>query len=91
MDFLDDDVKRANLMFWSFIVIYVFCEMGEKVTNQFNEFGEELGQCNWHLFSMKLQRIYIIALANADQPTTIHGLGHIVCVRESMKKVILHA
>ena len=63
--------------------------MGEMVTNQFDEFEEELSQCNWYMFSMKLQRIYMIVLVNAEQPTTVHGFGNIVCARESMKKVIL--
>lgn len=77
-------------MFWSFALIYAFSEMGEMVTIQFNDFEMELGQCNWHLFPLKLQRIYLIILANAEQSITVHGFGNIVCVRESMKRVILH-
>lgn len=76
-------------MFWSFVMIYVFCEMGEMVTNQFEMFERALGQCNWYLFSMKLQRIHLIVVANAQQPTIVHGFGNIVCIRESMKQVIL--
>lgn len=90
MDFLNGDVKRVNLMFWSFVMIFAFCEMGELVSNQFNEFEMTLGQCKWYLFSLNLQRMCIIVLANAGQPTTVHGFGNIVCTRESMKKVILH-
>lgn len=74
-------------MFWSFALVYAFCEMGENVTNQFNEFEKELGQSDWYIFSMKLQRIYIIVLANAEQPKTVHGFGNIMCLREYMKKV----
>lgn len=65
--------------------------MGEMVTNQFNDFAMELGQCKWYSFSMKLQRIYLIVLANAEQSISVRGYGNIVCVRESMKRVILHA
>lgn len=88
MDLLND-VKRINLSFWSFINIYAFCEMGQMATNQFDEFETKLDECNWYLFEMKLQRIYLMFLANAKQPTTINGYGHIECVRVSLKKVIL--
>lgn len=87
MDLLDDDVKRIILMFWSFALIYAFCENGEMVANDFIDFEKELGQCNWYLFTLRLQRIYIIVLMNAEQSTVVHGFGNIVCVRESMKRV----
>lgn len=90
MDLLIDDGKIINQLFWSFALIFAFCEMGETVANQFNEFEKELGQRNWYSYSLKLQRIYIFVLANAEQPTTVHGFGNIVCVRESMKTVILY-
>lgn len=65
--------------------------MCQLVTNQFYEFEMELGQCKWYLLEMKLQRIYHIFLTNANQPTTVHGYGHIECVRISLKKIILDA
>lgn len=90
MDLLNDDVKRINLCFWSFINIYAFCEMGHTVTNQFDAFELELEQCKWHLFDKKLQRIYLIFLAIVEQQTTINGYGNIECVRVSLKRVISH-
>lgn len=90
MEFLNDDVKRINLMFWSFILVYVFCEKSEMIANQFKQFEEELCQCKWYLYSVQLKRIYIIVVANAQLPTTVHGFGNIVCARESMKRVILY-
>lgn len=88
MDLLNDDVKRVNLCFWSFINIYAFCELGHSVANQFYEFEMELQKCKWYFFEMKLQRIYLIFLEIAGQPTTINGYGNIECERVSLKRVI---
>lgn len=75
-------------MFWSFIMIYVYCEMGQNVTDQLDNHEYELGQSNWYLFPIELQRIHSIVLAIAQHPTTINGYGNIVCSREAMKLVI---
>lgn len=90
MDLLNDDVKRVNLCFWSFINIYAFCELGHTVTSQFDAFEWELEQTKWFLFESKLQQIYLIFLAIAEQSTTINGYGNIECVRVSLKRVISH-
>lgn len=90
MDLLNDDVKRINLCFWSFINIYAFCELGHTVTSQFDEFEWELEQSKWYLFESKLQRIYLIFMAVAEQSTSINGYGNIECVRVSLKRVIWH-
>lgn len=66
----------------------VFCEMGEKVTNQCKNHANELGHFEWYLFPMKLQRIHINVLAIANKPANITGFGTIVCTRQSMKMVI---
>lgn len=86
-EFLNDDVKRVNLMSWSFVMIYSFCEMGQMVTTQHNVFEEELHQCSWYLFPMKLQRIHLIVLANAENAPTVSGFGNIECLRTSLKNV----
>lgn len=87
---MNDDVKRVNLCFWSFVDICAFCEVGQMVTNQFDEFEVELEKCKWYLFETKFQRNYLIFLSIAEQPTTTYGYGHIECLRASLKKVISH-
>lgn len=87
MDLLNDDVKRINLCFWSFIDIYAFCETGQTVTDRFNDFEMELQQCKWYSFELKLQRNFFLFASIAEKPTTTYGYGHIECVRSSLKKV----
>lgn len=88
LEYLNGDLKRVILTSWSIITIYSFCEMGQMVASQFDMFEKELCQCNFYLFSRKLQQIHLIVLANAQQPTTVNGFGNLECMRQSMKTVI---
>lgn len=45
------------MVFWTFAMIVFFCELSEMVTNQFNHFSDELGQCSWYLLPIGLQRM----------------------------------
>ena len=57
------------------------------VTYQFERFNHVLGRCDWHLFPVEMRRIFVIILANAQQPTFIRGYGNILCAREALKRV----
>lgn len=76
------------MVFWTFILIFFFCELGEMVTDQFHQFSDELGQCSWYLFPIELQRMLVTFMVNAQQPVIIHGFGNTLCTREAFKLVI---
>lgn len=69
-------------------VIYLVCILGQRMCDQFEEFGEELGQCKWYSFPIGLQRMYAFFLVNAQQNTYMQGYGNLQCSREMMKKVL---
>lgn len=71
-----------------FAYLYTFCELGEMVCKEFETFDNELNQCNWYAFPLKIQQIFIIFMVNTQQPTTVRGYGNILCTRETFKKVI---
>lgn len=95
----DDDSSMFELAFtlllvpWVFVLFFLSCEPGERVTSQFELFGEELDRCNWYALPIKMQRIYLIFLCDSQQLRDIQGYGGIVCSRETFKKVfnMLHA
>lgn len=76
------------MVFYSNALILCICECGEMITNQFNMFRNELDQTSWYLYPIEMQRMLVIVMANAQQPTIISGFGNAVCVRDSFKKVI---
>lgn len=87
-----NQMDTINCMFelvWSFVAIFLICEFGGMVTDRFEKFYDDLCQCNWYLYPMEIQRIYLIFMVNAQQPTMIQGFANIVCTREYYKKVHL--
>lgn len=76
------------LLFWSFAVVYIFCDGGEMFTAKFQDFNDELEKCDWYTFPIKFQRMHAILLVNAQQTVNIHGFGNILLTRDVMKKVI---
>lgn len=80
-------IRILFLMFWSFVIIFVICEFGELVTNQFDMFNMKLDQCKWYKFPIKMQRIFVIVTVNAQQPVIIQGFANVVCARQTFKSV----
>ena len=84
-----DTINSIIEMIWSFFAIFIFCECGNMVTNRFDKFHGELWQCDWYLFEIELQQIYLMFMTNAQQSAMIKGHANILCTRETFKKVIL--
>lgn len=91
----DDDSKPIEIaitslfLVWEFVLIFLICEPGERVTNQFGLFGAELKRCNWYVLSIDMQRMYVTFLLDTQQSINIQSYGGIQCTRETLKTVIL--
>lgn len=71
-----------------FQTIYVVCILGQRMTDQFNDFNVELDQCNWYTFPTRLQKMYGIFVHNAQQEMGLRGYGNLLCSLDTMKRVI---
>lgn len=80
-------IMPVIIVFWAFILIFSYCELGKKVTNAFNDFNEQLCQAKWYLLSVDIQRMLLIFMSDAQQPVLLRGFGNIVCTRDSFKNV----
>lgn len=80
-------VRLVVLMFWPLAVTFGFCEYGERLTEQFDDLGDQLCQCDWYKLPMKIQRIFSIVVVNAQQSTTIHSFENTPCSRDTFKQV----
>ena len=81
-------LRQISLVWWAFIIILVYCESGQIVVSQFDEFEEEISKCDWYALPIETQKLFVVFLLNEQQTSNIHGFGNIECSRESMKKVI---
>lgn len=59
------------------------------VTDQFEMFKDELCLCDWYLFPIDVQRMLIVAMANAQQRTYIQGYANTLCARITFKQVCI--
>lgn len=79
-------LRTIFLLLWSFVIIFTLCNLGQILTNKFDEFNDELVQCDWYLYPCKMQQIYAIMLVNAQQPTYLKAYANILCTRAIIMK-----
>lgn len=75
------------LVCWSFVPIFIICELGERLTDHFNEISIGIFQCDWYIFPIDVQKMFLIVLLNAQTPITIRGFGNLNCTRDKFKDV----
>lgn len=73
--------------FTLFALCFIVCNFGESVSAQFERFDRRLCNCRWYLYSIKMQRMYLIFVAYTQQSVTLGTFAQIECTRETLKKV----
>lgn len=66
---------------------FIPCELGERMTNFFNEINDEFDQLNWYRFPIDAQKMLPIILNIVQKPVMIHCFGSVFCTREIFKDV----
>lgn len=66
-------------MFWAFILSLIFCEIGEKMSNAFDE--------NWYLLPIMIQRNILMIMSFSHRHVVLSGFGSITGSREVFKEV----
>lgn len=74
-------------MFWAFTLVFVACELGERVRNEFDCVRFLVDQLKFHLFPHKLRKLVPTITINAQNPVEFKCFGSISCSRESFQKV----
>lgn len=75
---------------WVFGPLFVVCELGERMTYQFERFHQELERCDWHTLSIKMQRMYLVFVSDTQQTMNIACYGNILCLRDTFRKVFIY-
>lgn len=73
--------------FVSFALLFLFCELGERVGNGFNGISNMFDEFDWHLLSIENQKNLPTILAMAHIEMQFCCFGSICCVRETFEKV----
>lgn len=76
------------VLIWLIFFIFLMCESGGRMTNQFVVFSNELSRCNWISLSIKMRRMYLVFLLDSQNPMKIRSYANITCERKTFKKVV---
>lgn len=82
-----DIITTFSQFLWAFLSNFFYCEIGERVTRQFDLFDEELRRCDWYLFPIEMQRLILITMSGSQHPEIIRGYANSVCTRDAFKRV----
>lgn len=72
--------------FYAFGVIFVICELCQRVSDRFEESNDTMEKFDWISFPIEVQRMLPIVIISAQQSTQFKVFGSTVCCRESFQK-----
>lgn len=75
-------------MVWVLFLLFIACELGERVSNEFEELDDAISSFNWYKFPQNTCRILPLIQMCTQQPVQIKVFGKkISCTREIFQKV----
>lgn len=76
-------------LFWLLALMYILCQFGQQLTDEFVAFEQTIYESYWYLFTMDVQRLFIIVTMLSQKPVELKGFGNIHCTLETFKNVIV--
>lgn len=70
-----------------FATAFIACELGQRMTDAFNQVNSAVGKSDWYLFPMEIKRMLPMVIAIAQQPVSMECFGSIKCARDCFKNV----
>lgn len=68
-------------------LVFIACELGQRINNAFDEIDSTIEQFDWYLFPIEVKRILPMIIVIAQQPIALECFGSIACSREIFEKV----
>lgn len=69
------------------IVVFVGCELGQRLSNAFEEIIDEFEKFHWYLFPIGINRSLPMLMSEAQAPVEMEVFGSITCCRPVMNFV----
>lgn len=77
----------SNLVLTIWGILFLLCECGERVTIEFDKYDNGLQRCDWPKFPIRMQRMYVIFVSDAQKPKNITTYANLLLMRETFEKV----
>lgn len=69
------------------VLVFINCELGQKITDAYEQVEITIERSDWYLFPIKTQQMLPMIIANAQQPVELECFGSMKCNREMFKNV----
>ena len=69
------------------MLMFVICELGQRVSNAFDEIGDEFDKFNWYRFPNEINRLLPMLMAETQESVTLEVFGSLTCCRIVLKSV----
>lgn len=77
----------SSRLTYAFGIMFTYCEMGEQISNHFDEIENGFYQLDWHLLPIEIQRMMVMILMVTKQPMQFVGFGNFTASRITMRAV----
>lgn len=74
-------------LFWSFALIFIACELGERASLAFGEIDHMVDQFNSYYFPSDVKKMLPIFMVMVQKPFRMAVFGGTTCGRDSLKQV----
>lgn len=71
---------------WAFVIVFCACELGQQLSNAFEDVNDKFHQIKWYLLPMYLKKILPATMQYTQQTFAITFVGSHSCSREYFKK-----
>lgn len=72
---------------YAFGVLFLVCDLGQRVQQTFIECGDIIYQLDWYKFPAEIQQMLPIIMNFSFEPIALECFGSLACVRETFKFV----
>lgn len=72
---------------YSFGLVFMICELCQRMSNSFDQFAEVIIQYHWYKFPYRIQKMLLVLIVFAQQETVFECFGGLSCSREAFKQV----
>lgn len=80
-------IVMAFQVFYAFVVVFITCELGERLMSEFSDIANVIGQFDWYLLPPEVQKTLPTIIINAQQAVNIECFGSMNTCRESFQQV----
>lgn len=75
---------------YGFGAVFIACDLGQRMSNAFNEIDRKIERSHWYLLPSDLKRILPLFIAASQEPVELECFGSATLSRDVFRRVSLN-